>query len=97
MFDLRRESEPATGLSKEDFDMAARQTKPDWESEIEESGGLKLNTFHEDGRVMVFLDTPAAPKEGICVGTGLSPKSALRDAKMFFQNCIRTIESSEEP
>jgi hypothetical protein len=97
VFDLQRESAPATGLTRGEWgSMASRQIKPDWEGEIEESGGLKLNTFHEDGKVMVYLDTPAAPKEGICVGTGLSAKSALRDAKTMFQQAIRTIESSED-
>lgn len=79
--------------------MSARKRQtPTVELEVPGGGGLKIALYENDGRQQAQLQTPDQDSvhSGVCIGTGLSTKTALRDVKTFLQQAINAIDENLE-
>lgn len=73
--------------------MAARQEKPSMQLEINDTG-LLMNIFNNDDKeVDIWFDLSNDPKNGVVIGTGLTTKTALRDAQNTLRAAITEIEN----
>lgn len=73
--------------------MARPKQKPVTEMEVPDGGGLKINLYEVDGRHQAHLEAPGQTEmEGLIVGTGVSQRSCLRDAKVFLASALSAVD-----